>query len=98
LYEGRLHEYVAFYDMLNKDKPGIEIFAGANGIGDDPDPTGHFGRNSVGNITRYTSEKNDELLEAGVSEKAFDLDYRKDIYNEWQALMTEDAWLSPILY
>ena len=50
------------------------------------------------NYTRYASEKNDELLAAGTSEKAFDSDYRKDIYKEWQELMVEEVPVAPTVY
>ena len=57
-----------------------------------------YGRTASFNYTRYTSEKNDELLAAGTSEKAFDSDYRKDIYNQWQELMVEDVPVAPTVY
>ena len=59
---------------------------------------GLYGRTASFNYTRYTSEKNDELLAAGTSEKAFDSEYRKDIYNQWQALMVEDVPVAPTVY
>ncbi|MBE1553306.1 oligopeptide ABC transporter substrate-binding protein [Sporosarcina limicola] len=98
LLDGRLHELQAFYDMLETGRPDIDIFQGAWKTGSDPDPSGIHGRESVSNFSHYTSEKNDELLAAGVSEQAFDVDYRKDIYNQWQAMMVEDVSLAPTLY
>ena len=50
------------------------------------------------NYTRFTSEKNDELLTAGTSEKAFDTEYRKDIYNQWQELMVDEVPVAPTVY
>lgn len=98
LLHGRLHEYMAFYDMLDKDDPGIDLYSGSWSVGSDPDPSGIHGRTAAYNYTRYTGEKNDELLAAGTSEKAFDIEYRKGIYDEWQELVTDEAWLSPTLY
>ena len=43
-------------------------------------------------------KKNDRLLAAGTSEEAFDTEYRKGIYNEWQALMVEDVPVAPTVY
>ena len=38
------------------------------------------------------------LLAAGTSEKSFDPEYRKDIYNEWQELMVEEVPVAPTVY
>lgn len=98
LLDGRLHEFNSFYDMVEADDPKIDIYQGAWGTGSDPDPSGLYGRTAAFNYTRYTSEKNDELLAAGTSEKAFDTEYRKDIYNQWQALMAEEVPVAPTVY
>ena len=98
LVDGRLHDFNAFYDMVENDDPKIDIYQGAWGTGSDPDPSGLYGRTASFNYTRYTSEKNDELLKAGTSEKAFDLEYRKDIYDQWQELMFEDVPVAPTVY
>ncbi|GKV55268.1 ABC transporter substrate-binding protein [Sporosarcina sp. NCCP-2222] len=98
LTDGRLHEFNSFYDMVEADDPKIDIYQGAWGTGSDPDPEGLYGRTAAYNYTRYTSEKNDELLKAGTSEKAFDTEYRKDIYNQWQELMVEDVPVAPTVY
>ncbi len=98
LLDGRLHEMNSFYDRVRGDDPDIDIFQGAFGVGSDPDPSGLYGRNSSFNTTRYASEENDELLTKGTSEEAFDLDYRTDIYNQWQELMVEDVPFAPTVY
>ncbi len=98
LTNGRLHEFNSFYDMLEKDDPNIDIYQGAWGTGTDPDPEGLYGRTAKFNYTRYASEENDKLLEAGNSPEAFDEDYRRDIYNQWQELMVEDVPVAPTLY
>ena len=98
LLDGRLHEFNSFYDMVEADDPKIDIYQGAWGTGSDPDPEGLYGRKAAFNYTRYTSEKNDELLSAGTSEKSFDSEYRKDIYKQWQALMVEDVPVAPTVY
>ncbi|MCG3087623.1 oligopeptide ABC transporter substrate-binding protein [Sporosarcina cyprini] len=98
LTDGRLHEFNSFYDMVEADDPKIDIYQAAWGTGSDPDPEGLYGRTAAYNYTRYTSEKNDELLKAGTSEEAFDSEKRKKIYKEWQELMVEDAPVAPTLY
>lgn len=98
LLDGRLHEFNSFYDMVKADEPKIDIFQGAWSVASDPDPSGIYGRTSAFNYSRFTSEKNDELLAAGTSEKAFDPEYRKDIYKQWQALMADEVPVAPTVY
>lgn len=98
LTDGRLHEFNSFYDMVEADDPKIDIYQGAWGTGSDPDPSGLYGRTAAFNYTRFTSEKNDELLAAGTSEKSFDTEYRKDIYNQWQELMVDEVPVAPTVY
>ncbi|QTD40004.1 oligopeptide ABC transporter substrate-binding protein [Sporosarcina sp. Te-1] len=98
LVDGRLHEMNSFYDMVKTDDPKVDIFQAAWGVSSDPSPAGIYSRDASFNYSRYTSEKNDELLEAGVSEKAFDTEYRKDIYKQWQELMVEDVPVAPTVY
>ena len=98
LTDGRLHEFNSFYDMVEADDPKIDIYQGAWGTGSDPDPEGLYGRTADFNYTRFTSEENDRLLAEGTSEKSFDLEYRKGIYNEWQELMVEEVPVAPTVY
>lgn len=98
LVDGRLAEFNSFYDMVKKDDPKVDVFAAAWGTGSDIDPYGLYGRDVMFNYSRWVNDKNDELLEKGHSEQAFDKKYRKDIYNEWQALMKEEVPVIPTLY
>ncbi|QXJ37220.1 Oligopeptide-binding protein AppA precursor [Parageobacillus caldoxylosilyticus] len=98
LVDGRLAEFNSFYDMVEKDNPKVDVFAAAWYTGTDVDPYGLYGRNVMFNYSRWVNEKNDELLEKGHSEQAFDKEYRKKIYNEWQALMNEEVPVIPTLY
>ncbi|KEO79597.1 oligopeptide ABC transporter substrate-binding protein [Paenibacillus polymyxa] len=98
LVDGRLLEFNSFYDRVQKDDPGIDIFGGAWSTGSDIDPSGLYGRGASFNYSRFTSEENDKLLREGVSVKAFDDNYRKDIYNQWQAYMSEEAPIVPTLF
>ncbi|KXH80687.1 oligopeptide ABC transporter substrate-binding protein [Sporosarcina sp. HYO08] len=98
LLDGRLHEFHSFYERVQKDDPAIDLFQAAWGTGSDPDPEGLWGRSAVFNYTRYTSDKNDELLKKGTSEKAFDTDYRVAVYNEWQRLMVDEVPAAPTVY
>lgn len=98
LVNGRLAEFNSFYDMVQKDDPKVDIYAGAWGTGTNVDPYGLYGRNVMFNYTHFVSKKNDELLEKGHSPKAFDTAYRKKVYNEWQEYMNEEAAVIPTVY
>src|SRR5699024_6938086 len=87
---GRLIEFNTFYDMVGKDDPEIDIYQGAGGVGSDVDRAGLYGRKASFNYPRYATEENDDLLKKGNSTDAFDIEYRKDIYNQWQELMVEE--------
>ncbi|AIF44248.1 oligopeptide ABC transporter substrate-binding protein [Virgibacillus sp. SK37] len=101
LLDGRLQEFNTFYDRVGQngdDDPAVDIYQGAWGVGIDVDPRGLYARDALFNFTRYASEKNDELLEKGVSAEAFDKDYRKKVYDEWQQLMVDEIPVFPTLY
>lgn len=101
LLEGKLHEFNSFYERVGEtgeDDPEIDIYSGAWGVGSDVDPRGLYGRDAMFNFSRYSSEENDELLEDGVSEEAFDLEYRQEVYNDWQQLMIDEVPVIPALY
>jgi len=98
LLEGRLHEFNSFYDRVEANDPAIDIYQAAWGTGSDIDMEGLYGRKAMFNYTRWTNEKNDELLAAGVSEKAFDTEYRQQVYKDWQTLMNEELPVIPTLF
>lgn len=98
LVDGRLAEFNSFYDMVQNDDPRVDVFSGAWGTGTDVNPYGLYGRTVMFNYSHWVNDKNDELLEKGHSEQAFDKEYRKGIYNQWQALMNEELPVIPTLY
>lgn len=98
LTNGRLIEFNSFYDMVENDDPEIDIYQGAWGVGSDVDPAGLYGPDAPFNYTRYETDESTELLKAGNSQEALDIDYRKDIYNQWSELMIEDIPVIPTLY
>ncbi|MFJ8530766.1 oligopeptide ABC transporter substrate-binding protein [Bacillus sp. NPDC094106] len=98
LLDGRLHEFNSFYDMIKKDDPKIDIFGGAFGTGSDPDLSGLWAKDASFNYTRWVNDKNTELLKDGISEKAIDDKYRKDVYDKWQKLMHDEVPMIPLHY
>ncbi|GEN84174.1 ABC transporter substrate-binding protein [Sporosarcina luteola] len=98
LLDGRLHEFNSFYDQVEADDPKIDIYQGAWGVGSDPDPSGLYGRTAAFNYTRYTSEKNDELLAAISGEQSLDTDFRAGKFKEWQELMVDEVPVAPTVF
>lgn len=98
LLDGRLHEFNSFYDLLKKDNDDVDMYQAAWGVASDPDPSGLWSRSAEFNYTRWVNDKNDELLAKGISEEAFDDQYRIDTYNEWQKLIHDEVPVIPTLF
>lgn len=98
LLHNRLHEPTSFYAMVQYDEPDVDIFSAGFGLGQDVDPSETYGVDAYHNFSRYESEENTSLLDAGNSQEALDVDYRMDIYKEWQELMIEDIPVIPLFY
>ncbi|HLS60239.1 MAG TPA: oligopeptide ABC transporter substrate-binding protein [Virgibacillus sp.] len=99
--DGRLHEFNDFYDRVGEkgeDDPEIDIFQGAWSTGTNVDPSGLFGKEAIFNFSRFESDESDELIAKGLSEEAFDLDYRKEVYAEWHELMMEELPVIPLTF
>lgn len=94
-------EFNTFYDRVGQfgeDDPNVDVYQGAWGVGIDVDPRGLYGPDAMFNFPRYENEKNSELLAKGVSQEAFDVEYRKEVYKEWQQFMVEEVPVFPTLY
>ncbi|MCR1289666.1 oligopeptide ABC transporter substrate-binding protein [Shouchella clausii] len=98
LLDGRLQEFNTFYDRLKASDQDIDVYQGAWGVGSDADPYGLWGSTAAFNYTRWTNEESDRLLKEGTSEAALDMEYRQEVYNEWQELMLEEVPAFPTLY
>jgi peptide/nickel transport system substrate-binding protein len=98
LVDGRLAEFNSFYKLVEADDPKVDIFGGAWGTGTDVDPYGLYGKDVAFNFSRFISDKNNQLLEDGHSEKAMDKDYRKKVYSDWQKLMNDEMPVIPTLF
>ncbi|MDN3425936.1 oligopeptide ABC transporter substrate-binding protein [Microbacterium sp. APC 3898] len=94
-------EFNSFYDRVGnggEDDPSVDVYQAAWGVGIDVDPSGLYGADTLYNFGRWENEENDRLLAEGRSEKAFDLAYRQEVYNEWQQLMVDEVPVFPTLY
>jgi peptide/nickel transport system substrate-binding protein len=90
LATGQLVEFNTYNEMKDNDDEKLETFFGAWSVGTDPDPSGLWGSKEKFNFGRWVNEESDKLLADGLSEEAFDEDYRRDVYIEWQKLFNEE--------
>ncbi|MDT3425245.1 peptide/nickel transport system substrate-binding protein [Paenibacillus forsythiae] len=88
---GALKEMNTFYTMVEEDDPSVELFNGVWGLSNDPDPSGLWRENDLWNYPRWSSRENERLIREGVSVKAYDRDYRKQVYYDWQKLINEEV-------
>ncbi len=98
LLEGRLHEVNAFYDRVQEDDPAIDVFEAGFGVGTDPTPIEAFGPNQPFNYARYETEENNEYLQEFISDEAFDDDYRKQVFYDWQEFFMDEVPLLPTFW
>lgn len=98
LTDGRLLEFQNFYDRVEADDEGIDIYQGAWGTGQDPTPDGLYGRNAAFNYTRFASEENDKFLEEMTGKDSFDIAYREQVFHDWQDYFAEEAPIIPTLF
>ncbi|MEK8196853.1 oligopeptide ABC transporter substrate-binding protein [Lysinibacillus sp. FSL M8-0134] len=90
LATGSLIEFNLYNDMKDNDDAALEAFFGSWSTGADPDPSGLWGNDAEWNYGRWVDAKNQELLDKGLSEEAFDKDKRMATYVEWQKHFNEE--------
>lgn len=95
--ELEMTEVNLYYDMIEKDDPGIETFFGGWGTGADPDPSDLWKADKLWNYPRYNNPEADALLDQALSveEMGTDTEKRKQVYVEWQKILNEEV---PMLY
>lgn len=99
LLNGRLQESNNYYEMLKETgEADFDVFMGSAGLFSNPDPRIFNGPSSSFNYPRWQSDETNELLAAGGSIEAFDTDYLKEVYDEWQAIMVEEVPQFPTRY
>lgn len=98
LVDGRLLDFQNFYDRVQSDDDAIDIFQGAWSTGTDPTPEGTYGRHAAFNLYRWATDENDQFMDDMTGDKSFDLDYRQQVFKDWQEYIMEEAPVIPTLY
>ncbi|MGE7841921.1 oligopeptide ABC transporter substrate-binding protein [Lysinibacillus sp. NPDC093712] len=96
LATGSLVEFNLYNEMKDNDDAALEAFFGSWSMGSDPDPSGLWANDAEWNYGRYVDEQNDKLLKEALSEAAFDKDYRKKVYVDWQKYFNEELPALPL--
>ncbi len=97
LTDGRLLEFNSFYDRIEANDENIDIYQAAWGTGSDPAPNGLYARNSAFNFTRWATEENDQFMADFTSAEAFDEEFQRNTFVEWQKYFSEEAPVIPTL-
>ncbi len=98
LYNGRLTEFNAFYDAVQKDDPKIDMYDAAWDTGFDPNPGPLWGRETEANYTRYTSNTFDSIIKDISSDQAWDTNFMTQKYKEWQEAFFNEAPAIPTIW
>lgn len=98
LTDGRLLEFNSFYDRIEADDENIDIYQAAWGTGTDPTPNGLYARNAAFNYTRWATEENDQFMADFTSAEAFDEEFQRNTFIEWQKYFSEEAPVIPTLF
>lgn len=95
LYSGRTLELNSFYELVQANDAGIDMYAGGWSTGYDPSPSGMWGPVAAFNMSRYVSDKHTELLKAIDSVDSFDDAKNKENFHAWQEYVFEQAFVIP---
>ena len=96
LATGRLIEHNSFYDKLQNDDKGIDMYIGGWSTPTEPSPHPYYSESAPFNMTRFVTAKNNKLLTEMNSQKAFNHKYRVQKFHEWQQYMNDEAYVIPI--
>ncbi len=96
LYNGRLIEINSFYDKVQNDDPGVDMFMGSWSLSSEPSPADIYNEGAPFNFSRFVTPENTKLLNEIDSQKAFDHKYRVEKFHEWQEYMNKEAYVVPV--
>ncbi|WP_390629160.1 peptide-binding protein [Bacillus litorisediminis] len=85
-------EFAAYAEALEKDNEDWDLYLLGWSLGSgDPDPSGLWGIEAGYNYSRWNNPESDELLQKALTPPdAFDQEYRKQVYSDWQVLYQDD--------
>lgn len=93
---GRLTEFNSFYDKLDHDDKGIDMFMAAWSLSTEPSPRGMYSETNPMNDSRFATKENNKLLDEIDSTKSFNHKYRVNAFHKWQQYMNDEAYIVPL--
>mgnify|MGYP002577282395 FL=1 len=93
---GRLTEFNSFYDKLDHDDKGIDMFMAAWPLSTEPSPRGMYSETNPMNDSRFATKENNKLLDEIDSTKSFNHKYRVNAFHKWQQYMNDEAYIVPL--
>lgn len=95
LYTGRTIEFNTFYDQVEANEAGIDMYMAAWSTGFDANPTALWGEEAMFNYSRFVSDENTALLKKISSVESFDETKNLENYKAWQQYAFEQAFAIP---
>lgn len=96
LATGNLIEFNSFYDKLESEDKGIDVFAAAWGVGTNPSPKETYGNSAAFNMSRYTSDKLQEAIDRITSPEAADPEFMAKAYKDFQQIVFDEVPAIPL--
>ncbi len=93
---GRLTEFNSFYDKLDHDDKGINMFMASWSLSSEPSPRGMYSETNPMNDSRFATKENNKLLDEIDSTKSFNHKYRVNAFHKWQQYMNDEAYIVPL--
>jgi peptide/nickel transport system substrate-binding protein len=93
---GRLTEFNSFYDKLQNDAKGVDVFMGSWSLASEPSVNDLYGKNAPMNYSRFQTAENNKLIDEMDSAKSFNTKYRVKKFHEWQNYMNKEAYVVPV--
>ncbi|WEV39190.1 oligopeptide ABC transporter substrate-binding protein [Lactobacillus sp. ESL0680] len=95
LIGNRLTEFNSYVTKLEGDSHDFDMCEIGWHLDSEASPSSLYSDNSPKNYTRFVTKKNNELLAAIDSQKAFNHKYRVQKFHEWQEYMNDEAYAIP---
>lgn len=96
LATGNLIEFNSFYDKLDAEDKGIDVFAAAWGVGTNPSPKESYGNSAAFNMSRYTSDKLQDAIDRITSQEAADPEFMAKAYKDFQQVVFDEVPAIPL--
>lgn len=98
LTSGRLLEFQNFYDMVQNDTGGIDVFQAAWSVSSEPSPNDLYAAQAPYNMSRFVTKENTKLLNEIDGPQSLNETYRIKVMKQWQKYMNDEAYVVPTQY